>query len=217
LSKPPYDVEALSTAIQAELLQMSPVEVAETLSSTNREILFQLSSQRPSVVKKNFSTYLDANFFTDEGPNILETVHHLCIASLINSSYNGVVLTLEENIVKYLASSKKEQFQSLINSAQKLSSQSTQMGIENQRNQICVLNDMIAKITEALKLFYYVEEDSKECIEMLAAEIDGFGNQSYPLCRRHFKTLYQNLSILKNEKSELASLQKSIHEKLNSL
>ena len=182
-------------------------QTAERIIRHTPEVLGSLSNYNTTFLARSLKSFCRPNTYPPEmRQNMRATLFLLYSTSLVNSSYSGMVQSLEKTLPELLSISTR---------GDTLFQQNVELGLtlsKDSRKKLSKTNELIAQISSYLKLFEYIDPEMKEKIETIYTYAETGGRPMYPVCQAHFPLLCKNLYIHKSNKYRLAQMRAALVE-----
>jgi hypothetical protein len=192
---------------------------ADSIIAQRPEVLSEICNLSPKDYKKGFIEHLtNASFTGSQCRRIHQVADRLYATSLLNSRYNDTMNTLEKDMPTFLALSTKEHFTNLIQAAETVLSRGPQDVLSALQATSSECAGIAGDINRALGLFFYVDEETIRRVSIITSDAKHYdGSPLFPICKKDFRRLCQNLRTNQHEKAKLIPLRNQLIQKANEL
>ncbi len=213
------DTIALCIQIENGLREgYNPHQLAEKILQINPEIVYKIANYRKRDLICDLETnFSEARYENDLQDKIRRTTLILYSMCLINSKYGKTVESLEQELPKLLPLSVKAYALNLIREGQTLHLAKSGDTLDEIQDQLKQLNNSISQLNDHLNLYYYIDSEIREKVENIYTYAKNLGRDRFPVCKRHFPQLCQNLSIPLSEKDQMSQLRNQLLQQLRQL
>lgn len=182
-----------------QVIEEDDPDIFSSISNLTEEQLFSIFSGEIAVEEEAIQLQMK------------QKLAALYAMSLCESRYNEMTVTLEKRKNSYFILSEKENFQRLIDQATEILSEKPAMILEEYQDYLCNLGKIAGEIVATLNLFQYIDPEVHSRVKTLIEKtVDGNGIPLFPRSKESFGIFCQNLTIARNEESQLKALRASL-------